>query len=354
LTIAHNLFSESIKEENTTMTKPVVRFRKPVWVTFALVFVICMMFGVAISMTQPASAAQTATATPTMAVTPEPSYAGSETCAGCHKDIHTTWSGTLHSQAFSSPIFQEDWVKQSSAASCLECHTTGYDPKTGKYAEAGVTCESCHGPLQQDHPKNPMPVTPDYTLCANCHKTTTDEWRASKHGQVNIDCESCHNSHSQKPRAETVNELCGTCHKDTGSSFTHGTHSNSGLQCSDCHMNAASHTSSTGGLFATGHTFAVGSEACINCHKDTVHTRDTIVQLTGQNTGEALSPEELAKQVQDQEQTIKSLESQSSVRLYTGLMQGAIVGLIIGGTAAWVVARRIKFVEVDENGKEQI
>ena len=165
------------------MTKPVLHFRKPVWVTFALVFVICMIFGAAISMTQSASAAQAATATPTAAVTPEPSYAGSETCAGCHKDIHTTWSSTLHSQAFSSPIFQEDWVKQSSAASCLECHTTGFDPTTGKYAEEGVTCESCHGPLQQDHPKNPMPVTPDYTLCARCHKTTTDEWRASKHGR---------------------------------------------------------------------------------------------------------------------------------------------------------------------------
>ena len=336
------------------MRKPALRFGKPVWMTFALVFVICIIFGVAISMTQPASAAQVATATPTAAVTPlPPSYAGSEKCAACHADIHTTWSSSLHSQAFSSPIFQEDWVKQSSAASCLECHTTGFDSKTGKYAEAGVTCESCHGPLQTDHPKTKMPVTPDYTLCARCHKTTTDEWRASKHGQVGINCESCHDAHSQKPRAETVNQLCGTCHKDTGSSFTHSTHANSGLQCSDCHMAAASHTTSTGGLFATGHTFAVGSEACINCHKDTVHTRDTIAQLTGQNTGDALSQEELAKQVQTQEQTIKGLEAQSSVRLYTGLMQGAIVGLVIGGTAAWVVSRRIKFVEVDENGKEE-
>jgi hypothetical protein len=61
----------------------------------------------------------------------------------------------------------------------------------------------------------------------------------------------------------------------------------------------------------------------------------------------------LAKQVQEQDQAIKSLESQNSVRLYTGLMQGAIVGLVIGGTAAWVVSRRIKFVEVEENGKEE-
>jgi hypothetical protein len=114
-------------------------------------------------------------------------------------------------------------------------------------------------------------------------------------------------------------------------------------------MATAPHPTSTGGLFATGHTFAVGSEACINCHKDTVHTRDTIVKLSGEQTGVALTSEELQMKVSEQEQTIQSLESQSSVRLYTGLMQGAIVGLVIGGVAAWVVSRRIRFVEVEEN-----
>lgn len=328
------------------MKKNKLNARRPVWMMFTLVFVLSLALGVAISMTQPVSAqgelppAQTG------------GYIGSETCAACHDNIHNTWTGTLHSQAFSSPVFQEDWINQGSATSCLECHTTGFDPATGKYAEEGVACESCHGPMQKDHPKEPMPVTPDYTLCARCHKTTTDEWRASRHGEMNINCESCHNPHSQAPRAETVNELCGNCHKDTGSSFTHGTHSNSGLQCSDCHMSAAANTFATGGLFATGHTFTVGSEACINCHKDTVHTRDAILQLSGEDAGEAPSAEELEKLVQEQEQKISNLEAQSSVRLYTGLMQGAIVGLTMGGVAAWIVSRRIRIVEVEEDGEK--
>jgi hypothetical protein len=100
---------------------------------------------------------------------------------------------------------------------------------------------------------------------------------------------------------------------------------------------------------ATGHTFVVGSEACINCHKDTVHTRDTIVALSGQQTGEARTTEELEKLVSEKEDAIQNLEAQSSVRLYTGLIQGSIVGLIIGGVAAWVVSQRIRFVEVEEN-----
>ena len=327
------------------MKKFVLHLGKPVWVTFSLVFAACLAIGVAVSLASPVSAAPE----PAPAWQDGTEYKTSSACAGCHKEIHETWSGTLHSQAFSSPIFQEDWVKQGSAVSCLECHTTGYDANTGQYAEQGVACEACHGPLQKGHPEQPMPITPDYTLCADCHKTTTDEWRASAHGQISLDCEACHNSHSQEPRAETVNDLCTNCHKDTGSSFTHGTHANSGLECSDCHMSAASHTTSTGGLFATGHTFVVGSEACINCHKDTVHTRDTIVKLSGEQTGEPLTAEELEKMVSEQEQTIESLEAQNTVRLYTGLIQGSIVGLVIGGVAAWVVGQRIRFVEVEEN-----
>jgi hypothetical protein len=318
-------------------------FRKPAWITFSLVFALCVAIGLAVGLVDSAQAAPA----------PAPSgYAGSDTCATCHKDTHDTWMTTRHSQAYSSPVFQEDWDAQGSAVACLECHTTGYDAGTGKFVEEGVTCEACHGQFQEGHPQKTMSVTPDATLCSKCHKTTTDEWRASKHGQISLNCESCHDSHSQAPRAGSVNELCATCHKDTGSSFTHGTHSNAGLQCSDCHMAAASHASSTGGLFATGHTFTVGSDACINCHKDTVHTRDTIVKLSGQGVEQAvLTAEELQQKVQANEQTIQNLEAQSSVRLYTGLIQGAIVGLITGGVAAWVVSRRIRVVEVDENGE---
>ena len=100
----------------------------------------------------------------------------------------------------------------------------------------------------------------------------------------------------------------------------------------------------------TGHTFSVGSEACIGCHQDTVHTRDTILSLTGdQPPAPEVDPEALQQQVQDQEAQIQSLEASSSVRLYVGLAQGAIVGLIVGAVAAWIVSRRLRLV--DEEGE---
>jgi hypothetical protein len=103
------------------------------------------------------------------------------------------------------------------------------------------------------------------------------------------------------------------------------------------------------GLVPTGHTFTVGSETCIGCHQDTVHTRDTIVRLTGQTEGlPEVDTETLEQKVHEQEMVIDSLEAQSTVRLYTGLAQGAIVGLVTGGVAAWVVSRRIRVVEEEE------
>ena len=104
------------------------------------------------------------------------------------------------------------------------------------------------------------------------------------------------------------------------------------------------------GLVATGHTFTVGSDACIGCHQDTVHTRDEIISLTGEvQELTTLDADALQQQVHAQEETINQLENQSSIRLYVGLAQGAIVGLITGGAAAWVVSKGIRVVEVPDN-----
>src|SRR4030065_2202012 len=211
-----------------------------------------------------------------------------------------------HAHAFSAPIFQRDWGDVGNDVVCLECHTTGYDPESGAYAEEGVTCESCHGPFQTGHPESPMPITPDAELCANCHKSTTDEWKASVHGQSDIQCQACHNPHSQTPLAETVTALCTNCHQERGSSFTHGTHADAGLECSTCHMYTSPRTEDPiMGLVATGHTFTVGSDACIDCQQDTVASRDEIISLTGEvQELTTLDADALQQQVHAQEETI--------------------------------------------------
>jgi predicted CXXCH cytochrome family protein len=320
------------------------------WVAFALPFAACLLLGAVFGIVSPAVAAPSPK--------PEPQtggYAGPESCGSCHSEIHETWSATRHAQAFSSPIFQQDWQELDSSFTCLECHTTGYDAASSSYAYEGVTCESCHGPFQTGHPEVRMPVTPDADLCADCHKTTTDEWRASTHGQMNIVCEACHNPHSQSPKAESVTDLCSNCHHDYGESFTHGTHSDAGLECSNCHMFTSPRINDPiEGLVPTGHTFFVGSDACIGCHQDTVHTRNVILELRGEATEQSeTDPETLRQVVQDQEDTIANLEAVSTVRLYTGLAQGAIVGLATGGVVAWIVSQRVRVIDTEGDQDEQ-
>ena len=217
------------------------------WIVFVTIVVTFSLLGLALAFRAPAAAAQTPGATPLAPpeITPTPlpaTYVGPEFCANCHKDLHAEWATTRHAQAFSSPIFQQNWQELGSQFTCLQCHTTGYDLETNSYAKEGVTCEACHGPYQVGHPERPMPINPDAALCSTCHKTTADEWRASRHGQINLDCQSCHNPHNQKPKAESITALCTNCHADPGQGFTHSTHANSGLECSSCHMYRAPRT----------------------------------------------------------------------------------------------------------------
>jgi hypothetical protein len=112
-------------------------------------------------------------------------------------------------------------------------------------------------------------------------------------------------------------------------------------------------SSPIGGLRATGHTFAVGSNTCIGCHKDTVHTRDKILELTGEVSQlKDLDKEALQQKAQAQEQEITGLKADGETRLYVGLAQGAIVGLAVGAVAAWIVGRRIKVVEIEDETSE--
>lgn len=318
-------------------------------IAFALTFALCVILGGIYGGTQPAMASPAPKPSPQ-----EGAYAGPESCAICHEDIHGDWVDTRHAEAFSSPIFQQDWEEIGSDFTCLECHTTGYDAEAGTYAYEGVTCESCHGPFQEGHPVESMPITPDHTLCADCHETTTAEWLASPHREASVECQSCHNPHAQEPLAPTVSELCGNCHKDMGSSFTHGTHAEAGLECSNCHMYTRPRTESPiEGLVPTGHTFTVGSEACIGCHQDTVHTRDVILELSGEVVElQDLDTEELVSRVKAQEAELEDLRDRSSVRLYTGLAQGAIVGLATGAIVAWVISQNIEMVDIKDDEDE--
>jgi formate-dependent nitrite reductase cytochrome c552 subunit len=319
-------------------------------VAFGIAFLICLGAGAAVGISQPADASTTL-APPSQG---GDDYAGPEKCGICHEGIFNLWQDTRHAHAFSSPIFQQNWHEIGDEFECLSCHATGYDPAINTYENEGVTCEACHGPLQSTHPTDPMPIKADAELCATCHDTTTEEWKASMHGQEGVQCQACHDPHAQQPKAEGVTELCSNCHKERGESYTHGTHADAGLECSNCHMFTVPRFGPPiEGLVPTGHTFSVGSQACVGCHQDTVHTRDKILSLSGEVTELTdLDTQALQQQVQENAELISELEAQSDTRLYVGLAQGGIVGLATGAVAAWVVSRGLRVVEVEVEDEE--
>lgn len=71
------------------------------------------------------------------------SYTGAGTCLRCHESRQRRHVERWRASKFTS-FDRLEGVEDT--ASCLPCHTTGYDPASGGYVQRGVTCEGCHGP----------------------------------------------------------------------------------------------------------------------------------------------------------------------------------------------------------------
>jgi hypothetical protein len=150
---------------------------------------------------------------------PSPQYAGGQTCAECHGNIHDTEMNTRHAGAFTNATFMAEGGQTN--GSCLACHTVGYGLPTGFVSKsktpllAGVQCENCHGPAGY-HAANPddPTVVPRVELaaqvCGGCHTgaqhPTFEEWETSGHAAVVPDALSVMSS-----SANNISS-CGRCH----------------------------------------------------------------------------------------------------------------------------------------------
>ena len=176
-------------------------------------------------------------------------YMGANTCALCHsggvvaEDKFTTWQTTLHSTMFTRGINGD---LGSYSASCIKCHTVGYDPNTNAIVNpvnggfddvmkqtgwvfpttlsptnwaymkavypslanvANIQCENCHGPGSQHAfslgNTNFISKTVLSGACNQCHDAPTHhikgtEWYASRHGLTtgpsSANCLPCHSA----------------------------------------------------------------------------------------------------------------------------------------------------------------
>lgn len=284
-------------------------------------------------------------------VTPTPDPAD---CAACHPNIDNAWQGSMHANAYTDTIFQARWKSLGEPGDCLICHTTGYDATTGQYTAASVTCEACHGKVQEGHPPATMPIRSDTEYCGTCHTITLSEWRLSGHASAGVGCTDCHNPHSQKARFENTNEMCINCHKDNLGEHKNDTHIQKGIECVECHaMILPPETEPVDGLAPTGHAFSITSATCVACHTDILHVGKPVpgYEAGARAVGATLpvSPTlpalietyagEVAEDGTTPEQKIQVLEAAlASTRLST-LFQGGMIGLVLGGTTFYLLAR---------------
>ncbi len=175
-------------------------------------------------------------------------------CMGCHPAIFKQWNGSMHSNAFTDPVFQALWrmgIKETNGAVeklCAGCHTAigtvageirlGTDGvfQASEIAKKGVQCDLCHtikgardletptrepqnasiivdpgavkrGPYKDaDSPYHDTEYSELHTrseFCANCHNVfhpsnnfpiedTYREWKTSVYAQAGIQCQDCH------------------------------------------------------------------------------------------------------------------------------------------------------------------
>lgn len=154
---------------------------------------------------------------------------------------------------------------------CQACHRVIQETwENGMHGDAGLTCETCHYPVSDDHPDEVMPTDVSSRLCASCHIATAEEFELSHHGEEDLTCVRCHNSHSASLRTSTLQELCENCHSDVVHGYDLSAHANNDVLCTDCHMQMDDNEEREGPGNMT-HTFMADLQTCNTCHSTEMH-----------------------------------------------------------------------------------
>jgi hypothetical protein len=85
-------------------------------------------------------------------------------CQSCHPAFQDAWENGMHGTSGENAAFLKTWKDQGEPEECLDCHVTGYDPEAGTW-KGSITCESCHQPIPENHPLEPMPVDRSSQTC---------------------------------------------------------------------------------------------------------------------------------------------------------------------------------------------
>lgn len=278
-----------------------------------------------------------------------------QSCGDCHLDFRAAWESGVHAIAFTRESFQASWNEHNQDSSCLDCHTTRYQPSVGEYMAENIVCEACHGLNPADHPPEQFVINRAPDACGNCHTHTFEEWRNSRHAFTpdmgTVGCATCHNPHGQTVRFENNDDLCLNCHESAPNTYVHLTHNEVDFEsvgvevtCASCHMYRSQGlgggtNDDVQGHRIPDHTMTVKTTPCTDCHEALSGTGDFTL-LVDVDMALAQERDELRAQVNELEATVAEFAYTESCTDYARLTQGLIFGLGLGGTIIWVLLRR--------------
>jgi hypothetical protein len=248
-------------------------------------------------------------------------------------------------------LAQSSSPTEESAEKCTKCHTdetkAWADSPHAKAATGAVTCESCHGPYVEDHPKDGiMQLGVDSASCQKCHTETYEQWQDSAHGRANVQCIGCHLSHSQEFRLSDK-ALCAACHRERLDTA----HGQADISCVDCHrspmnvheLESVSASEASLGVPAASHDFTtVPSRNCASCHDQVAHREDIAPVSTVRSlTAGECQPELIAK-LEATQRTNKSLQTMTPISLGFGMGIGGTLGIIFMLILGYINQKRMQ------------
>ncbi|HEV2327192.1 MAG TPA: cytochrome c3 family protein [Verrucomicrobiae bacterium] len=182
-------------------------------------------------------------------------YLGVQTCELCHsggqiaEDKWSTWVQTLHAQVFSNEIdANANFTGAPMRQSCLQCHTTGYDPNTNATDGGFYNLQMLYG----------WTIPPVLT---NGNYTSLQQHYPSLAGLANVQCESCHGPGSVHA------DLLGNTNSPNWPGVA--VDDKAVGDCNQCHDDAPYHPYGTewlNSVHAVTTTDPAGSASCVGCH----------------------------------------------------------------------------------------
>ena len=208
-------------------------------------------------------------------------------------------------QDYHGPLGPNNWYTEDrlTRKKCGGCHTTGFKPNTGTWADQnsdrmakGVSCESCHGPDYRETNPEYLTFKQRFELCGSCHgrgSSVADDGSPGPYGypysealgrgfepgddladfyiQSTSSSNFWPNGNSKKHHQQYNDSLlskhteaevgCDDCHTSHNAGYAHQTKLPGNLLCVHCHSELADETA-----YRRHSAHSSGATKCIDCH----------------------------------------------------------------------------------------